>query len=74
MLIFTARKRSCGKVMFLHLSISYSVHGGGGSLYDVTSLSDRDTPLGRHPPEQTTPHPETATAADGTYPTGMHSC
>ena len=28
-----------------------------------------DTPLlGRHPPRQT------ATAADGTYPTGMHSC
>ena len=28
--IFTARKRSCGKVMFLHLSVSHSVHGGGG--------------------------------------------
>ena len=27
-----------------------------------------DTPLGRHPP------PEMATAADGTHPTGMHSC
>ena len=23
---FTARKRSCGKVMFLHLSVSNSVH------------------------------------------------
>ena len=26
----TAHKRSCGKVMFLHLSVSHSVHGGGG--------------------------------------------
>ena len=29
----------------------------------------RHTPLGRHPPPQ-----QTATAADGTHPTGMHSC
>ena len=28
-----------------------------------------DTPLGRQPPP-----PETATVADGTHPTGMHSC
>ena len=28
----------------------------------------RHPPLGRHPPQQT------ATAADGTHPTGMHSC
>ena len=27
----------CGKIMFLHLSVSHSVHGGRGSLYDVTS-------------------------------------
>ena len=26
----TARKRSCGKVMFLHLSVSHSVNGGRG--------------------------------------------
>ena len=41
-------------------------------------------PLGRHPARQTTPKAdtpqvdntpsETATAADGTHPTGMHSC
>ena len=41
-------------------------------------------PQSRHPPEQTTPNrhlpqsrqppQETATAADGTHPTGMHSC
>ena len=30
---------------------------------------------GRHPLGRHTPHPrETATAADGTHPTGMHSC
>ena len=34
--------------MFLHLSVSHSVH--------------------THPPQQT------ATAAEGTHPTGMHSC
>ena len=35
------------------------------------------TPPARHPPEQTPhppPHGEMATAADGTHPTGMHSC
>ena len=46
----------------------------------------RQTPsLGRHPPKQTPPRqtppnqtppsfPKTATAADGTHPTGIHSC
>ena len=36
-----------------------------------------DTPLadtGPSPPGQTPPPLETATAADGTHPTGMHSC
>ena len=39
-----------------------------------------DTPLSRHPPGQTHTHRadptpgQTATAADGTHPTGMHSC
>ena len=27
--IFTVRNSSCGKVMFLHLSVSHSVHGEG---------------------------------------------
>ena len=31
-----------------------------------------ETPLGRHTPGQTPP--KMATAADGTHPTGMHSC
>ena len=36
-----------------------------------------DTPLGRHthlPPGRTSPSQQTATAADGTHHTGMHSC
>ena len=32
------------------------------------------TPQNRHPPEQATPPQQTATVADGTHPTGMHSC
>ena len=47
--IFAVRKRSCGKVMFLHLSVSHSVHRGGG----VCPSACWDTPpgtRGRHPP------------------------
>ena len=36
---------SCGKVMFLHLSVSHSVHGARGCL--------ADNPLGRHPQADT---------------------
>ena len=42
---------------------------------------EQTPPRSRHPPEADTPPPpgadplpETATAADGTHPTGMHSC
>ena len=48
-LLFTVRKRSCGKVMFLHLSVSHSVHRGclpGACVYP--SMHWADTPLGRH--------------------------
>ena len=54
--------RSCGKVMFLHLSVILS-RGG------VCLSACWDTPPGQTPPPQ-----QTATAADGTHPTGMHSC
>ena len=61
-------ERSCGKVMFLHLSV-------------ILSTGGEENPLNRHPsvdPPEQTPHEhtpyETATAADGTNPTGMHSC
>ena len=53
--ISSARKRSFGKVMFLHLSVSHSVHGRvcpsmqwAGGVYPKA-----DTPMGRHPPRQT---------------------
>ena len=44
---FTVCKRSCGKVMFLHLSVSHSVYGGVS-----TSVH-----AGIQPPEQTPPCP-----------------
>ena len=54
------------KVMFLHLSVSHSVHGGGcpgpGPGGCILTCTEADTPQ------------QTATAADGTHPTGMHSC
>ena len=46
-MFITARKRSCGKVMFLHLSVSHSVHRGGISLTETPSPDidpPRDTP------------------------------
>ena len=86
----TVRKRSGGKVMFLHLSVILStgvvsapVHAGIHPLGrhptgrhpptppGHTPLQP-DSPPGRHPPGQTHPQ-QTATAADGTHPTGMHS-
>ena len=75
----------CGKVMFLHLSVSHSVHREGvcvsqhafrqtppwqTSPSGQTSPLWADTALGRHPPAR---HPPMATAVDGTHPTGMHS-
>ena len=78
---FYRPQRSCGMVMFLHLSVILST-GGGLCVWQTppgqTPPAGRH-PLGRHPPwanthlEQSHP-PETATAADGTHPTGMHSC
>ena len=47
--INSARKRSWGKVTFLHLSASHSVQGGAGAggLYDVTPCTDRDPLYGK---------------------------
>ena len=64
----TVRKRSCRKVMFLHLSVSHCVHRREVSA-SVLGYTLADTPLGRQPPPQ-----QMATAADGTHPTGMLSC
>ena len=51
----TVRKRSYGKVMFLHQSVSHSVHRG---VY-LSACSDTHPPPGRHtpPPGQTPPPP-----------------
>ena len=67
--IFTVRKRSCGKVMFLHLSVSHSVHRG----VSAPVHAGIHTPLGRHPTRRQTPlsrHPQ----ADppGRHPLGRH--
>ena len=71
--IFTARKRSCGKVMFLQLSvILFTGEGGvfqhaiGKAVYTPLARQPRQ---GRHPPP-----PKTATAMGSTHPTAMHSC
>ena len=63
--------------MFLHLSVILLT--GWGCLADTLPRT-----RGRHPPNQRHTHPqtrgrqpppgETATPADGTPPTGMHSC
>ena len=57
-LVITARKRSFGKVMFLNLSVSHSVHGGVSQ--HASQVTWAVTPLGRHtlgqspsPPGQT---------------------
>ena len=57
---FYCPQRSCGKLMFSQTCVKSSAHGGGL----VTPLLWADTP----------PPPQTATAADGTHPTRMHSC
>ena len=46
--IFTARKRSCGKVMFLHLSVSHSVHRGGLCMMSLP-VWQTNPPPDRHP-------------------------
>ena len=60
--------------MFLHLSC-HSVHREDVCL---SACWDTPTPLDRHPPGRPPflgRHPtQMATAADGTHPTGMHSC
>ena len=62
--------------MFLHLSVSHSVHGGGGGegVPEQEPPGTRYTPPGPGiPPRQVHPSQQTATVADGTHPTGMHS-
>ena len=88
MLFITALKRSCGKVMFLHLSVILFTGGGCLPLDPGVYIPLADTPLGRHPAKQTalgrhssgkTPPPsapsiEMTIEAAGMRPAGMHSC
>ena len=62
-LLVTVRNSSCVKVIF-HRHLSFCSHGG----VCIPACTGADTPPGRQPPP-----PRTATAADGTHPTGMHS-
>ena len=61
--------------MFLQVSVSHSVHRRGSALLHAGIPSPGSRPPRSTPQEQTPPSPQqTATAADGTHPTGMHSC
>ena len=71
MQIFTVRKRKLRKFNVLTpVCPSFCSRGGGG---EVCTPSSRQTPPGQTPPWADTPR-QTATAAGGTHPTGMHSC
>ena len=63
------------KVMFLHLSVSHSVHKGGGFTSRYTPLH-RYTPLGRYIPQVGTPRqvhpPGRYTLPAGTPPRQVH--
>ena len=72
--VYYRPQRSCGKVMVLHMCVILFTRGGG-VVSDIDPHSHwqtppRQTPLGQTP----TPPPVTATVADSTHPTGMHSC
>ena len=65
--VITVRKRSCRKVMFLHLFVSYSVHSGCVSQHALgqTPPLEQTSPcrhprLDRHPPRQTPPSGQTS--------------
>ena len=84
-LYYYCPQRSSGKVMFSQLCVKNSVLRGGVSQHalgqtppcpvhaGIHTPPGRHTLPGRHPQGRHT-HPPTATAADDTHPTGMHSC
>ena len=72
---FTARHRSCGRVMFSHACVILSTLGGGSAPDDVLPLQgripkghtpSRDIPQGPNPPPQ-----KKTIKAGGTHPTGI---
>ena len=75
-------QRSCGKVMFSQAFVILFIGVlGVADTPTGQTLPWADTTPGQTPPRQTPPphgqtppHQQTATAADGTHPTGMHSC
>ena len=79
--IFTVRNE-VAKVVFLHVSVCprgglplgiLGCHPPSGA--DPPPVSWSRPPLGADPPAGAgTPPKKTATVADGTHPTGMHSC
>ena len=64
-------QRSCEGYVFT--GICLSTRGRGVCLSACWDTTHTHTP-GADPPREQTPPGETATAADGTHPTGMHSC
>ena len=73
--IFTVRNKVV-KVMFLHLSVILSMGGGVclSACWDTTPTPRPGLPWSTHPPTPSPSREPTATFADGTHPTGMHSC
>ena len=66
----TARKRSCGKVMFLHLSVShYSVHSRGY----IPACNGQQGSVSQNAMGQGVYTP-TSQQAGSTHPTGIPSC
>ena len=72
------------KIMFLHLSVSHSVHRGGGSTWAGTSPSGRYTPQARtlppwvgtqpgHIPSPRQVHPRAGTPPRQVQPTGRYT-
>ena len=82
---FYRPQRSWGKVIFSEACVNNSVHGGspgphpggqveGSGQGDLQAHTWWGVGVFHHAMRQTPPHQQTATAADGTHPTGMHSC
>ena len=76
--IFTVRKRSCGKAMFLHLSVILFTGGsafpqchGAGRPPPPPSAQKADLPLPRQDADTTKRYGQ---QADGKHPIGMHTC
>ena len=66
---------SAAKLRRLYFHRHLSVHSGrSASVHAGIPPPGPDTPLWAQTPPGADPPGETATAADGTHPTGMHSC